>query len=179
MLTAGSQPPFRGARLVVVMGVAGCGKSTVGAELGHQIGAVYLDGDTFHPKSNIGKMEANVPLEDDDRWPWLDRIGSEMAGHGGQLIVGCSALKRAYRDRLRCACGEDITFIHLTASREVIADRMSERTGHFMPLGLLDNQFDVLEPPMADERAISVDIDKPVSAIVGEIIERMGDEEDE
>ncbi len=156
-------------RLMVLMGVAGSGKSTVGAALEPLLGATYIDGDDLHPASNIAKMSAGEPLTDDDRWPWLDAVGETLGRSEGRTIIGCSALKRVYRERITQAAGEPITFIHLSGSREVIAARMGSREGHFMPTSLLDSQFATLEIPGADENAISVDIDQPVDALATEI----------
>jgi gluconokinase len=151
------------------MGVAGCGKSTVGAALAGRIGAQYVDGDDLHPASNVAKMARGEPLTDDDRWPWLDRVGQALAAVEGPVIIGCSALKRRYRDRIRAEAGP-VTFVHLAGSRAVIERRMAARKGHFMPVSLLDSQFAALEPPMPDETAISVDIDRTTDEIVQAII---------
>lgn len=145
-------------RLHIVMGVAGCGKSTIGRALADRFDGTYLEGDSFHPSANIEKMSRGEPLTDEDRWPWLDTVAREMRARSGIVFAGCSALKRSYRDRLIEAAGEPILFVHLTGSRELIAERMNARDGHFMPLTLLDSQFKTLEPPAADELAIQVDI---------------------
>ncbi|MGW1066071.1 gluconokinase [Streptomyces aureus] len=144
--------------VVVVMGVAGTGKTTIGPLLGARLGVPYAEGDDFHPPANIAKMSAGTPLTDEDRWPWLDSIGHwahDRAGLGG--VVSSSALKRAYRDRLRAAA-PGIVFVHLTGSRELIEDRMAHRTGHFMPTALLDSQFATLQPLAADEAGVEVDV---------------------
>lgn len=172
MSTAELQPASN--RRIVVMGVAGCGKTTIGTALAERIGAEFHDGDRFHAEQSIRKMEAGTPLTDADRWPWLDRIGRFMTDHQGDLIIGCSALKRAYRDRLRSAGGEDILFLHLVGSKAVIAQRMRERPGHFMPPSLMDSQFDTLEPPGPDERAITLQIDHPVSELIDRAVALMG-----
>ncbi len=161
-------------RLMVLMGVAGSGKSTVGAALEGPLGATYIDGDDLHPQSNIDKMSAGEPLTDDDRWPWLDAVGQTLGRANGRAIIGCSALKRVYRERITRATGEPVTFIHLSGSREVIADRMGNREGHFMPTSLLDSQFATLEIPGPDENAISVDIDQPVDSLVRDITAKLG-----
>ncbi|MEU1089226.1 gluconokinase [Streptomyces sp. NPDC005892] len=144
--------------VVVVMGVAGTGKTTIGPLLATALGVPYAEGDDFHPEANIAKMSAGTPLDDADRWPWLDSIGQwahGRAGLGG--VVACSALKRAYRDRLR---GEapDAVFLHLTGDRALIEGRMSARKGHFMPTALLDSQFATLQPLEADEAGVEVDV---------------------
>ncbi|MBT2415589.1 gluconokinase [Streptomyces sp. ISL-12] len=144
--------------VVVVMGVAGTGKTTIGPLLAARLGVPYAEGDDFHPPANIAKMTAGTPLDDDDRWPWLDAIGAwahERAGFGG--AVSCSALKRSYRDRLRAAA-PGLVFVHLTGSRELIEDRMSHREGHFMPTALLDSQFATLQPLQPDEAGVAVDV---------------------
>ncbi|WP_106407916.1 gluconokinase [Sinorhizobium alkalisoli] len=174
MLTAASQHRFDLPQRMVLMGVAGCGKSSVGAALARRIGAVYLDGDDLHPAANIAKMSRGVPLSDEDRWPWLTRVGEALAAGAGPTIIGCSALKRAYRDHITSVGGAPVTFIHLVGSVEVIEKRMRARQGHFMPTALLASQFAALEPPGADENAISVDIDQPLEAIVDSIATQLG-----
>ncbi|MEU0471430.1 gluconokinase [Streptomyces olivaceus] len=144
--------------VVVVMGVAGTGKTTIGPLLAARLSVPYAEGDDFHPPANIAKMTAGTPLTDEDRWPWLDAIGDwahGRAGLGG--VVSCSALKRSYRDRLRAAA-PGVVFVHLTGSRELIEDRMSHREGHFMPTALLDSQFATLQPLEADETGVAVDV---------------------
>ncbi|MEU9981444.1 gluconokinase [Streptomyces sp. NPDC050856] len=147
------QPP-----VVVVMGVAGTGKTTIGPLVAERLGVPYAEGDDFHPAANIAKMSAGVPLDDDDRWPWLDAIGRwahGRAGRGG--VVSSSALKRAYRDRLRSAAPGAV-FLHLTGERGLIEERMAARTGHFMPTALLDSQFATLQPLEDDETGVAVDV---------------------
>ena len=158
---------------IVLMGVAGCGKSAVGAALAARIGAAYLDGDDLHPPANIEKMSRGEPLSDADRWPWLTVIGRRLANPDGTLILGCSALKRRYRDHIRAEAGAPATFVHLSGTKELITKRMGARTGHFMPTSLIDSQFAALEPPTVDENAITVDIDNPLEAIVAAIAARL------
>ncbi|MET7390742.1 gluconokinase [Streptomyces sp. NPDC005385] len=144
--------------VLVVMGVAGTGKTTIGPLLAARLGVPYAEGDDFHPQANIAKMSAGTPLTDDDRAPWLDAIGRwahDRAGLGG--VVSCSALKRGYRDRLRAAA-PGVAFVHLTGDRRLIEDRMSHRQGHFMPTALLDSQFATLQPLAADEAGVEVDV---------------------
>ncbi|WP_256104683.1 gluconokinase [Streptomyces sp. ODS05-4] len=144
--------------VVVVMGVAGTGKTTVGPLVAARLGVPYAEGDDFHPAANIAKMSAGVPLDDADRAPWLDAIGRwahGRAGLGG--VVSSSALKRAYRDRLRAAAPGAV-FLHLTGDRELVERRMAERRGHFMPTALLDSQFAALEPLGGDEAGVAVDV---------------------
>ena len=157
-------------RRIVLMGVAGCGKSAVGAALAERLDATYLDGDDLHPEGNIAKMSRGEPLTDDDRWPWLTLVGQKLAEPDGILILGCSALKRRYREHIRKEAGAPVTFVHLAGSRELIAARMSARSGHFMPTTLIDSQFAALEPPAADENAITVDIDNTLVRIVDAIV---------
>ncbi|GHH45083.1 gluconokinase [Streptomyces candidus] len=149
---------MRTPHVVVVMGVAGTGKTTIGPLLAARLGVPYAEGDDFHPEANIAKMSAGTPLTDDDRWPWLDALGSwadGRAGLGG--VVSSSALKRSYRDRLRYVA-PGIVFVHLTGSRELIEQRMSQRRGHFMPTALLDSQFATLQPLGPDEDGVAVDV---------------------
>jgi gluconokinase len=149
---------------VVIMGVAGCGKSSVGEGLALRLGIPYRDGDDLHPVENVEKMRAGIPLTDADRWPWLDRVAGVLATEA-PVIVGCSALKRAYRDRIRAGADGPVQFVHLTGSREVILARMAARKGHYMPTSLLDSQFATLEAP-GPEEALTVDIDQRLEAII-------------
>lgn len=154
---------------MVLMGVAGCGKSSVGAALAQEMGASYIDGDDLHPASNVEKMTNGTPLTDDDRWPWLALVGESLGAAARPTIIGCSALKRSYRDAITAAAKTPVQFIHLAGSRQVIESRMSARPSHFMPVSLLDSQFSTLEPLAHDEIGIEVDIDKPFDAVVAEI----------
>lgn len=153
---------------LVLMGVAGSGKSSVGAALAPKLAAEYLDGDDLHPAANIAKMRAGVALDDGDRWPWLAEVGRRLRPEG-RLIVGCSALKRAYRDVIRAEAGAEVGFVHLAGNRAVIAARMAARPGHFMPVGLLDSQFAALEPAGPGEVSLTVAIDQPLAQIVAQI----------
>lgn len=160
---------------LIVMGVAGSGKSTIGEALAARLGWTYEDADRFHPASNVAKMSAGHPLTDDDRWPWLQAIAAEigrMCRSDGHLVIACSALKRAYRDVL-LAGRDDVRIVYLDGSRALIAQRLSARKGHFMPPGLLDSQFETLEPPGPDENPIHVSIDASVEAIVDAIIAQL------
>ena len=150
------------APLIVVMGVSGSGKSSVGEALGERLAIPFRDADAFHPQANIDKMTAGIALTDADRWPWLDAIGKALHDAGDGLVVACSALKRIYRDRLRQAAGHPVTFVWLDGSQKTIAARMSGRKGHFMPPSLLDSQFATLEPPASDEQVIRVSIELPL-----------------
>ena len=157
------------------MGVAGCGKSTVGAAVAKATGATYLDGDDLHPPENIAKMSAGQPLNDTDRAPWLAKVGQTLRDHVGVTLIGCSALKRSYRDIIRDAAGDPVCFLHLSGSRTVIESRMSQRTGHFMPVALLDSQFATLEPLQPDEQGVVVDIDQPLEDIVAKLVPLLDD----
>lgn len=156
---------------VVIMGVAGCGKSSVGEALAARLSVPYRDGDDLHPAANVDKMRAGVPLTDEDRWPWLDRVAWELA-ETAPVLIGCSALKRIYRDRIRQGAGGEVTFVHLVGSRDLIAGRMAQRTGHYMPLSLLDSQFAALEAP-GPEEAFAVSIDQPLDAIVAAVADHL------
>ncbi|MEU0937683.1 MULTISPECIES: gluconokinase [unclassified Embleya] len=157
-------------QVVVVMGVSGTGKSTVGRLLAAELRVPYADADDFHPPANIAKMSAGIPLDDVDRAPWLDSIGEWLAAHarsGG--VVGCSALKRAYRDRLRRVAPEVVT-LHLVGDRALIAARLHERTGHFMPETLLDSQFADLQALEPDERGLALDVAPGPDAITEQAV---------
>jgi gluconokinase len=150
--------------IVLLMGVSGSGKSTVGRALAAELDWPFLDADTLHPQANVAKMASGIPLTDADRWPWFDRIVAEMrryAAAGKNVVVACSALKQAYRDRL--ANGGPVRFVYLKGEAETIAPRLAGRTGHFMPPTLLASQFATLEEP---DDAIVVDIAQPVAAQV-------------
>lgn len=154
--------------LIIVMGVSGCGKSTVGMQLAKKLDALFYDGDDLHPQDNIQKMSNGIPLTDEDRWPWLDSIcdlaGREAAG-GKSVVVACSALKKSYRQRL--AGGAVATlFVFLHGSKALISQRQSSREGHFMPAALLESQFATLEDPTAESNVISVDIDQSLTRII-------------
>lgn len=140
---------------LVMMGVAGSGKTSVGTALARELGIVYVDGDDLHPAANVAKMQSGVPLTDDDRWPWLDRVAAVLAdrsAYPGGIAVGCSALRRAYRDRIReGAAGAELRFLFLDVSRDEAQARMQVRKGHFMPPSLLRSQFETLEVPTQDE----------------------------
>ena len=150
---------------VVVMGVSGSGKSTVGAALAQRLRLPFVDADTLHPPANIAKMAAGEPLDDDDRYPWLERVGGWLAGHRDGGVVSCSALKRKYRDQLRAHCPR-VEFVYLSGSPELIGGRLAARSGHFMPAALLRSQFDALEPLGADEAGVTVDAGQDTGAIV-------------
>lgn len=149
------------------MGVSGSGKSTVGPALAAELDWPFLDADILHPQANVAKMASGIPLTDADRWPWFDRIVAEMrryAAAGKNVVIACSALKQAYRDRL--ASGGSVRVVYLKGDAETIAPRLAARRGHFMPPSLLASQFATLEEP---DNAIVVDIREPVAAQVAAI----------
>jgi gluconokinase len=161
---------------VVVMGVSGSGKSTVGAALAQRLRVPFADADDFHPAPNIAKMTAGHPLNDDDRRPWLESIGDWLAERcDGGGVMSCSALKRRYRDQLRQHC-PGVVFLHLVGTPEVIGRRQASRPGHFMPPSLLKSQFDTLEPLEPDESGVDVDVDQNIDAIVETYLTRTGQE---
>jgi len=163
----------RGALFLVLMGVAGSGKTTLGQALASRLGWEFRDADGFHPPANIAKMSAGTPLQDADRWPWLQAIRSHMeAEHAADRsgIIACSALKQSYRDLLGGSGDPWVRFVHLCGRRELIEGRMRAREGHFMPVSLLDSQFATLESP-AD--AITLDIALAPEALVDEVLRRL------
>jgi len=150
---------------LVVMGVSGSGKSTVGAALSQRLRVPFADADDFHPQANIDKMSAGHALDDDDRHPWLEAIGTWLAAHPQGGVMSCSALKRKYRDQLRHHA-PGIAFLLLHGSPDVIRKRQASRPGHFMPASLLHSQFATLEQLAPDEHGVTVDVDQSVDAIV-------------
>jgi gluconokinase len=161
---------------LVVMGVSGSGKSTIGEKLAKRLGWIYEDGDKFHPASNVAKMSAGQPLTDEDRWPWLQAIAAEIdriCDAGQHVVIACSALKRPYRDILVHG-RNDVRIVFLNGTQELIASRLARRKDHFMPPGLLASQFGTLEPPETSENPVTVSIDAPVETIVDEIIRKLG-----
>jgi carbohydrate kinase (thermoresistant glucokinase family) len=152
--------------LVVVMGVSSSGKSTVGELLAERLGVPYVDADDLHPQANVEKMAAGHPLNDDDRWPWLAKVGKALTdAEGTGLVIACSALKRAYRDAI-LAEEPRAVFIHLSGSHELLETRMEHREGHFMPVSLLDSQLETLEPLHPDEPGHVIGIDQTPEQIV-------------
>jgi gluconokinase len=160
---------------LVVMGVSGSGKSTIADRLAARLAWTYEDGDRFHPASNVAKMSAGIPLTDEDRWPWLQAIAREIdrvCAAGEHAVIACSALKRVYRDVLVHG-RDDVRIVFLEGNQQLIADRLAQRKGHFMPPGLLDSQFKTLEPPGQDENPVTASIDAPVEAIVDDIVDQL------
>jgi gluconokinase len=158
---------------IIVMGVSGSGKTTIAEALARQLRFVCEDGDSYHPKSNVAKMHAGIPLTDDDRWPWLRAIAQAIdrdAFADRPVVIACSALKRAYREILVHG-REDVRIVYLKGSRELIERRLALRTGHFMPASLLDSQFATIEEPLPAEHVITVNIDATVDEIVAQIVE--------
>ncbi|GAB7070898.1 gluconokinase [Mycobacterium hodleri] len=154
---------------IVVMGVSGSGKSTVGAALAQRLRVPFADADDFHPPANIAKMTAGHALDDDDRRPWLDSIGEWLAAHADGGVMSCSALKHVYRDQLREHCA-NVEFLHLAGTPEVIGRRQASRPGHFMPASLLASQFETLEPLAPDEHGVDVNVDQDIDSIIDEYV---------
>ena len=162
------------AHRLIIMGVSGCGKSTVGERLGARTRIPFIEGDTLHPLRNVALMAAGTPLTDEDRAGWLDDIASRFGALEADagLIISCSALKRKYRDRLRAAC-PDLRFIHLHGDKALLEQRLQYRTGHYMPPSLLTSQLQTLEPPGSDEPAITLDIAMPTDQLVAHIEQQL------
>lgn len=162
-------PPFA----IVTMGVSGCGKTTLTADLAAYLQCPAFEGDDFHSAENVAKMRAGQPLTDDDRWPWLDRLGAAIgagAVEGGIAVAACSALKRNYRERLERAAGVPLLFVLLNGERDEIAAHLATRQSHYMPLSLLDSQLATLERPGADERALTLHCYAPIEALRREVL---------
>ena len=160
--------------LTVVMGVCGCGKSTVGQQLAAALGVEFAEGDQFHPPDNVARMAAGTPLTDADRQGWLATLADKLAAahrDGQGLVLSCSALKRSYRDVLRRGA-PGLRFVHLTGNRELLSERMNHRPGHYMPASLLDSQLAILEPPGADENTRSFDVAQAPESIVAALMQR-------
>lgn len=161
------------ARILIVMGVSSSGKTVTGKAIARRLHAPFLDGDDYHPDSNKQKMHAGIPLDDNDRWPWLSALAKalhEAAEHKGVAVGACSALKRSYRDYLLKEAGEPILFVYLEGSRKLIEERASARHHEFMPSSLVGSQFETLEVPGADENAISEPVTLPVETIAERVV---------
>ncbi|WP_305983820.1 gluconokinase [Roseibium sp. MMSF_3544] len=154
----------------IVMGVSGCGKSEIGKGFARAIGGRFFDGDDLHPAENIAKMSRGEPLDDNDRAPWLDKVGRQLGQSDGPTVIACSALKRAYRQKITEMAGRPVTFLYLEGTRELLSERMKHRDGHFMPVALLDSQLDTLEPPGPDELSVKASIDQTPDEVVEALI---------
>jgi gluconokinase len=161
---------------IIVMGVSGSGKTTVGEALATALDIPFFDGDEFHSPEARAKMTAGIPLTDEDRWPWLDRIGrrlSDVMGYPKGAIIACSALRRAYRDRLRATVGPALRFAFLEGDKALMRDRVANRKGHFMPASLIDSQFATLESPIGEGDVMTLDAGTDVATMVGEAVEEL------
>jgi gluconokinase len=173
-----SSPSIPATTSIVVMGVSGSGKTSAAQELTRQLGWEYIEGDDLHPEANVAKMASGIPLDDEDRWPWLQRIAEvigEREAAGTSVIVTCSALKRSYRDRLREG-HPSVWFAHVQASPKVLADRLAHRTGHYMPPSLLDSQLATLEPLGDDEPGDVIAGDGPLQQTVADLLAELEEE---
>jgi gluconokinase len=150
---------------VVVMGVASCGKTTIGEALAKRLGVPFTEGDKLHSSESVAKMSAGIALTDADRWPWLARVGEALQGSAGH-IVSCSALRKSYREAIAKAAKRPVKFVHLHGSQQVLSQRISSRKGHFMPATLLSSQLATLEMPTPDEQAVTIDIEQTIEAIL-------------
>ncbi len=170
MARLSSLPPSGAQPLhVVVMGVAGCGKSAVGTRLAEALRLTLIEGDDFHPSANIAKMRQGIPLQDADRADWLRRLGDELQARPGGAVLTCSALKRAYRDRLRAAVPA-LRFLHLALTPQQALARVAARTDHFYPPSLVASQFEALEDPAAEAGVLVIDATRPLAAIVDQAL---------
>jgi gluconokinase len=161
---------------VVVMGVSGAGKTTVGRRLAQALGAEFIDGDDLHTAEARRKMASGLALSDDDRWPWLDRIGATLAAGLAACrgtVIACSALRKSYRDRLRAKAGPALRFVYLAAEREAMRKRVGERKGHYMPASLIDSQFAALEPPEGEADVIEASAESELDALIPLVAARL------
>jgi gluconokinase len=163
-------------RAIVVMGVSGCGKTSVGEALAAHLGAPFVEGDALHPEANVRKMASGTPLTDEDRWPWLAAIAARVSAEAGPaIVVSCSSLKRAYRDLLRAASGRPVGFLYLHGTEAVLASRMGAREGHFMPATLLASQLATLEDPRGEPAVTTVDIGSPFDEVIAAVLATSGE----
>jgi len=164
----------KNARLIIIMGVTGCGKSTKGEQLSLRLNATYIEGDSYHTLENKHKMAQGIALNDADRWPWLKIMSETLSCESQSLAVGsCSALKRSYREFITKIAKEPVLFVYLKGSRSVLARRLAQRTAHFMNPNLLDSQLATLEPPAIDEYSFTVDIDNSITDIVEQVAQKV------
>ncbi len=163
-------------RAIVVMGVSGSGKSTLAALLADRLGCPLIEGDEFHSAANVAKMAAGHPLDDADRWPWLDRVGLAVgaAAQRGIAVAACSALKRRYRERLQAASDVPLLFVLLDTEADELVRRLTERAGHYMPASLLDSQLATLERPAPGERALALDAGRAPDALCADVLAAIG-----
>ena len=163
-------------RAIVVMGVSGSGKSTLAALLADRLGCPLIEGDEFHSAANVAKMAAGHPLDDADRWPWLDRVGQAVgaAAQSGIAVAACSALKRRYRERLQAASDVPLLFVLLDTEADELARRLTQRAGHYMPASLLDSQLATLERPAPGERALTLDAARTPDALCADVLAAIG-----
>ncbi|MEY5028246.1 MAG: hypothetical protein RLZ63_561 [Pseudomonadota bacterium] len=162
---------------VVLMGVCGSGKSTVAGALADRLNLPYVDADDLHPLTNKQKMKTGQALTDQDRWPWLEAVGYSLAqkrDQDGMAVMACSALRQAYREKIRDIAGQHILFVLLHGSKELLLQRMLERGSHFMPTSLLESQLNTLEIPSSDENALLLNISEPIATLVDAICEELG-----
>ena len=163
-----------GPRLAIVaMGVSGSGKTTAGLRIAETCGLAFIDGDDLHSPEARAKMTAGTPLTDEDRWPWLDRIGealADRAAHPAGLVVACSALRQAYRDRLRRTAGPELRFLYLKGDKALMRERVAARKGHYMPASLIDSQFATLESPEGEPDVVTLDAGADLDAALGNVI---------
>ena len=165
-------------RAIIVMGVAGSGKTTLASLLAEKLDCPFLEGDDYHSEANVAKMRGGQPLTDEDRWPWLDALGAAVAGTvaaGGFAVASCSALRRVYRDRLRAAIGPGVLFVLLEADAAELARRLTQRPGHYMPPNLLGSQLATLERPDGDEDALDLRTDRAPALLAEQVLNRLAE----
>lgn len=176
MSTSGSRLRIAHRFPLVVMGVSGSGKTVAGTAIAAALGIAFFDGDDLHSPEARAKMTAGIPLGDEDRAPWLDRIGAKLADalvHPDGVVVACSALRRAYRDRLRAIAGPSLRFLFLKGDKAQLRERVAQRKGHYMPASLIDSQFAALESPEGESDVVTIGADADLSQVLGETVERL------
>lgn len=181
MSTAASRPRSEPRFAVIVMGVAGCGKTTFGRALAQARGLPFFDGDEFHSPEARAKMSAGIALSDADRAPWLDRVGARLAdahAHPQGAVMACSALRRAYRDRLRALVGPDLRFVFLEGDKPLMLRRVAQRRGHYMPASLVDSQFAALERPAGEDDVVTLAADASLAQAVPEALRELAEIEE-